>query len=382
MLASMLLVATAAFADGDFERVAIFQAPAGQSAMYAQFTPLRDGQLLCTFRLSLKDGNNPWTVPGSKIVCVRSADGGRTWFKKPVLIYQDKDSSSYTSQCGLGYQARDGTILVPFYVVTMTGEGRPEHIHWNFMAVSRDGGETWHCRNLPSEPFLTNPAYGGLHRSRDGHLWMVERCRGYGLDLADAYLRKKSWLDVRACVRIVESRDEGRSWLPLCYVGYDPTRAAQTSRFPVEFKEDEPALAHLPSGKILLVARPYLYQAVSTDGGKDWQIGPSNLTRSPQKSKDYSGLSPVLWHSPAGPPGGTTLLAYHDRWGEHAKEGGIYVSASHDEGKTWGRPVFLAPGAYPCLYEPSPGKIICGHYRSNALLEATFFSVPLPIAPK
>ncbi len=366
-------------AAGDFDRTTIFQAPNGQSAMYAQLTPLRDGQLLCAFRLAWKDGSSPWTVPGSRIVCIRSGDGGRTWSKDPLLIFQDKDSSAYTSQCGLGYQAADGTILVPFYVVTMTGEGRPEHIHWNMLGASRDGGQTWYCRNLPSQPFLTNPTFGGLCRTGAGALWMLERCRGYGLDLPDVYLGKKSWLDVRSCVRIVQSRDEGQSWEPLCYVGYDPAQAEATAHFPEEFKEDEPALTRLPSGRILLVARPYLYQAASDDAGKNWQIGPSLLTRPASQGKRvFTGLSPVLWHSPAGPKGGTTLLAYHDRWEEHAQQGGIYMTFSHDEGRTWGRPTWIAPGAYPCLYESPAGRMCCAYYASNARLEAAFFAIPFP----
>jgi hypothetical protein len=376
LIAVFLLLALAAARAQEFRRTTIYQAPSGQSAMYVQFTPLVGGELLCAFRLAIKNGNNPWTVPGSKIVCLRSHDNGQTWSKAPVLIYQDKDSSAYTSQCGLGYQAQDGTILVPFYVVSMTGEGRPEHIHWNCIAASRDDGRTWYSRPLPSEPFLTNPTYGGFQRAHDGSLWMLERCRGYGLDLADLYLRQKSWLEIRSCVRIMRSSDEGTTWKLLSYVGYDPTRADQTARFPELFKEDEPALLELPSGKILLIGRPHMYQAMSTDRGQTWQIGPSDLTRIPGRQKEMSGLSPALWHSSAGPPGGTTILAYHDRWGEHAQTGGVYLRFSYDEGTTWGKPTFLAPGAYPALYEYQPGKMFCGYYRSNSLLEAAFFQVP------
>ena len=244
-LPQFLLAATADSLS--FRRATIYQAPAGQSAMYAQFTPLAGGELLCAFRLAVKDGGNPWTVPGSKIVCIRSRDDGQTWSNEPVLIYQDKDSSAYPSQCGRGYQARDGTILVPFYVVSMTGEGRPDHIHWNFIAASRDGGQTWYSRPLPSEPFLTNPTYGGFQRARDGSLWMIERCRGYGLTLADLYLRRRSWLEIRPCVRIMRSDDEGATWSLLSYVGYDPTRRTDIAGAR-EFEEDEPALLQLPSG--------------------------------------------------------------------------------------------------------------------------------------
>jgi len=176
---------------------------------------------------------------------------------------------------------------------------------------------------------------------------------------------------------LMRSPDEGTTWNLLAYVGYDPTQPKQTSHFSEEFKEDEPALRQLPSGKILLIGRPHMYQASSADEGRTWQIRRSNLTRRvAEGQKEMSGLCPILWHSPAGPRGGTTILAYHDRWGPHAKSGGVHVSFSYDAGQTWAEPFFLSPGAYPTLYEYQPGQILCGYYRSNSVLEATFFQVP------
>ena len=90
---------------------------------------------------------------------------------------------------------------------------------------------------------------------------------------------------------------------------------------------------------------------------------------------EMSGLSPVLWHS-SEEAGGTTILAYHDRWGPRAESGGVYISFSRDEGETWTEPAFVAPGAYPALHEYLPGEMICGYYCSNSVLEAAFFEVP------
>jgi len=379
LLLTLLACHTAPAADGiDF--ATIHKAPRGRSAMYAQLTPLADGTLLCVFRDSqIDDGTHgkkgsPWTVPDSRIVAIRSTDGGHTWTHDPVFIYSDPANSAYTSQCGHGYQAPDGTILAPFYVVTMTGEGQPLHIHWNLLAASRDNGATWTTRRLPSAPFLTNPHYGGIHALPDGRLWRVERSRGYGITRDEAERGEKSWLDVRPCVRIMQSADHGRTWRHHLYVGYDPTRPKQTAHYPKAFDEDEPALIRLPTGRILLLARPTMYQAISDDDGATWRIGPSPFTR----KGAHSGLCPDLLHTPVGGPRGTLVLAYHDRWGKHERKGGVYLAYSHDHGDTWSTPVFLDGGAYPTLLEhpKGSGRILCAYYHSSRELKAAFFSVP------
>jgi hypothetical protein len=89
----------------DLELVPLYKAESGRSAMYAQVTRLRNGDLLCAFRDSKigpdpkTGGNSPWAVPGSRIMCVRSVDNGKTWSKTPTFIYQDKEGYAYTSQC-------------------------------------------------------------------------------------------------------------------------------------------------------------------------------------------------------------------------------------------------------------------------------------------
>ena len=129
-----------------------------------------------------------------------------------------------------------------------------------------------------------------------------------------------------------------------------------------------------------------MHKWVSLDRGRTWKVGPSTLTRDPKRKESkpshtgHSGLCPDICYTKAGPPTGTIVLAYHDRWGEHAKRGGHYISFSHDEGETWGYPVFVDGGAYPALYEleKDSGKFLCGYYWSKSLLKGVFFSVPFP----
>ena len=364
----------------DFRYVTIYKAKPGRSAMYAQFTPLQDSTLLCAFRDS-KMGTNPktgkrtpWAVSGSRIMCIRSADNGRTWTDEPVFIYQDKDNFAYISQGGPGHQAADGTILVPFYVWNALGNsegGNPLSQAWNFIARSKDNGYTWKCECRSSAPFFAPNNYGGIVHLDDGSLWMVDRCRGYNID----YEKASKGMKDRGCVRIVQSTDDGKTWSHYSYIGYDPTRPKENISMPKLHAQQEPAVIQLPSGKVLMISRPFLQLGVSLDRGRTWKIGPSTLTR-----KGTSGLCPSICYTRVGPPTGTLLLAYHDRWGEHAKRGGNYISFSHDEGQTWGYPIFIDGGAYPCLYElkKDSGKFLCGYYRSSTLLKGVFFSVPFP----
>ena len=372
----------------DLKYITIYKAKPGRSAMYAQFTRLQDGTLLCAFRDSKmgpdpKHGRTtPWALPGSRIVCIRSTNNGRTWTDEPVFIYQDKDNWAYMSEGGLGHQAKDGIIIVPFLVCNPKGNweahGHPLTQNWAFIARSKDNGRTWECEEYTNTPFFSNGWYGGIVHLDDGSLWMSQYCAGYQLTMAKAKeMAAKGQKKSRACRAIVQSKDDGKTWSHYAYVGYDPTRPKETSHFPKGTAQEEPAIVQLPSGKILMITRPFMQKGVSLDRGRTWKIGPSALTR---KGGEASGLCPSMWYTKAGPPTGTIVLAWHDRWGKHKDKGGNYVTFSHDEGETWGYPIFIDGGAYPALYElkKDSGKFLCGYYRSSTLLKGVFFSVPFP----
>ena len=378
---SLVSLSSSEFATGaELEYITIYKAEPGRSAMYSIFAPLKDGTLLCAFRdseLDLKGewGNkkkgSPWMVPGSRIMCIRSNDNGRTWSKTPTLIYQDKDNFAYSASCGNGYLAKDGSVLFPISInnaVANSETDDPAGRQAYFLARSRDNGHTWtyEC----TRPHLLNSTvqYGSIVQVNDGSLWMLELRLYYQID--------KRGNKTRGNVSIIESTDDGKSWSHYCYVGYDPTRPKETESMPVATSElDEPAIIQLPSGKVLIMFRPLMLQGVSLDRGHTWKIGPSTLSRG-----GISGLCPSMSYTKAGPPTGTIVLAYHDRWGEHAKKGGNYISFSHDEGDTWGYPTWIGSYAYPCLYEleKDSGKFLCGYYRHKSLLKGVFFSVPFP----
>jgi hypothetical protein len=373
----------------DWTFVTIYRAQPGRSAMYAQFTRLKTGDLLCAFRDSKIDvegkygpKGSPWSIPGSRIVRIRSADNGKTWSTQPAFIYQDENGFAYTDQCGLGYQAKDGTILVPFYVCNAIANSEnmahPLHQIRNFMARSRDDGRTWSCEAL-SSPFFSNWLNGGgICRLKDGSLWMIPGAAGYQVTPAKARaMAEKGQERERACQRLLESTDDGGTWHQYAYVGYDPTRPKETAGFP---RMDEPTLVQLPSGKMLMITRPFMHGWVSLDRGRTWKVAESGLSRIKDPKNGTAGLCPSMVYTKAGPATGTLAIVYHSRWGAHEKRGGNYISFSHDEGESWGHPTFIDGGAYPCLYElrQDAGDFLCGYYLSSSLLKGVFFSIPFP----
>jgi hypothetical protein len=371
----------------DWAFVTIYEALRGRSAMYAQFTRLSGGDLLCAFRDSQMGPDaqgraSPWSVPGSRILCVRSPDEGRTWSTTPVFIFQDKEGFAYTNQSGLGHQAKDGSILVPFYVCNDIANREdfesPLHQIRSYMARSRDDGRTWACEELTS-PFFSNWLNGGgICRLADGSLWMMPGAAGYQLSLAKAKeMGEKGQKRERRCQRLLESTDDGKSWRHYAYIGYDPTHAKETAHFP---DMHEPTLVQLPSGKVLMMTRPFMHKWTSLDRGRTWSVEESTLSRIKDPKEGTAGICPSMAYTKAGPPTGTLVLVYHSRWGAHGTKGGNYISFSHDEGETWGHPTFLDGGAYPCLYElrPDTGAFLCGYYLHSSLLKGVFFSVPFP----
>ena len=390
---SLVCIGSSEFAAGaaDFKYVTIYKAEKDRSSMHLQFTKLRDGTLLCTFRDSKMRHNKrtgritPWGTPGSEVMCVRSRDNGKTWSDTPTLIFQDFDSNLGTSSGGLGYQAKDGTILIPIRNCngvfnpdgsTRHPEGSALRRHWKLMAISRDNGHTWACRNLPSAPFFSDPAHGGIIQMNDSSLWMVDRVRGYQID----YAKAMKGMITRNCVRIMESKDDGKTWSHYGYIGYDPTRPKETESMPGKKGYEaltEPAVVQLPSRKIVVIFRPRMLQGISLDRGRTWKIGPSTLS----SGRRRVAFAPSMRYSKSGPAGGTLVLAYgRYQWKEKNIKGGICISFSHDEGQTWGHSTRIDGGGYPCLYEleKDSGKFLCGYYRSSTLLKGAFFSVPFP----
>ena len=344
------------YLETDMEHVVIRQAPQGRYAMYGGLTKLPDGELFCLYKVGSidKDTGSPWTVRDETIVWTRSNDRGRRWPEAENVIYAD-GTTRQENCCSKGHLTRDGTIVHPFYILNPDYEERAKEENWSrlHLAVGRGTGAEWQVRPVET-PFACAASFGGIVRLRDGRLLL----NVYGAVEPGTFRHQAG---------ILHSTDDGRTWGDYTPIGSaaDPDGGAA--------KLNETDIAELPDGRLLSMSRTQyhgfpLYRGISNDGGRAWSVGPSGLT----------GLCPCLWYSTTGPPAGTVALVYHDRWGKHAAKGGVYVVFSTDGGETWGEPLWISGGAYPCMLEIEPGILFVSYYQSNSLLRGTIFPVPFP----
>ncbi len=358
---------------GNFRHLSIYKAPPGKSALYASLVDLGGGEILCAFRTSTMDedprmkAGNPWTNLDDEIVCVKSYDGCKTWDADTLRpIFADPEMYDYLDVTSAPL-LRNGRILLPFYQCS------PDHDEadpstWKaqlFLTRSSDRGATW------TEPALLDPSplhsaasFGGIIRLQNGDLLLScygetnrdrpDVARGFGAS------------------GVFRSRDEGDTWGDFTYVIYDQEAEQAKGCRGV----NETSITQLGDGRLLAVARSFyhqenypLYQSVSTDNGYTWTFRRIHL----------HGLCPCLLWVPQGPPGGTTILAYHDRYLDHQHRGGIYLAFSHDCGETWGYQTYVDTFAYPCLLQLASGEMFLAWYSADHTeLKGAFFDVPFP----
>ena len=344
------------FSATDLKHTVIRQAPQGRYAMYGGLARLSEGGLICFYKVGSRDPEtgSPWTVRDETIVWARSSDNGLNWDQTENVIYEDT-STRQEICCGNAYARPDGTIMHAFYVLNADYEERAKAENWSriHLAVSHDDGRTWRTPQL-DVPLALAASFGGFLKLSDGTL------------LLNVYGAKESGT-FRHQSGILRSSDDGETWGDASIIG----DGADPDGGPARLNETD--VVELPDGGLLSMSRTQydgfpLYRGTSKDRGRTWTVGPSGLT----------GLCPSLLYTRAGPSEGTIVLAYHDRWRKHAAKGGVYLAFSHDGGATWGEPVWISPGAYPCLLELEPGLVLCSYYSDNSTLRGTILRVPFP----
>lgn len=339
----------------DMRHAVIRQAPKGRYAMYAGLTKLPDGEVLCVYKVgSLDAKGSPWTVRDETIVWTASRDKGRTWPGEERAIYANPTTRPENC-CGTGHLAADGTVTHPFYVLNADYEERAQEQNWARLMLARspDRGGSWRLEEART-PLALGVSFGGFVRLRDGTVLL--NCYGEG---RRATFRHEAW--------IMRSRDDGRTWGDPSPLG--PT--ADPDHGPARLNETD--VAELPDGALVSLSRTQysdypLWQGLSWDGGRTWELRQSGL----------HGLCPCLLVVPQGPPEGTLIAAYHDRYLEHASQGGMYLAFSTDGGRNWGVPVWFSGGAYPCMVLLDDGTVFCSYYASHDRLQGTYFRVPFP----
>ena len=340
----------------DMEHVVIRQAPEGRYAMYGGLVRMSDAEIRCFYKVGSRDPEtgSPWTVRDETIVWTRSMDNGHTWEEHERVIHEDR-STRQEICCGNGYLNASGLLMHPFYILNPDYEERAKANNWSrlHLALSRDAGGSWQTPQL-DVPIAMPASFGGFTTLADGTVLLsVYGCKERGTFRHEA--------------GVLRSLDDGLTWSDYAAIGQGADADGGVARL------NETDVIELPDGDLLSMSRTQyeqfpLFRGMSHDSGRTWSVERSGLT----------GLCPSLLYTVDGPAEGTVVLAYHDRYGKHEGKGGMYLGFSHDGGVTWDEPVWISPGAYPCLLALGSGRILCSYYRDSTLLRGTIFRVPFP----
>ena len=346
----------------DIEHVQIYPPAPGKYVMYGGLTKLKNGDILYTPKTGSNDpkSRNPWTIRDETIIWTRSSDGGRTWTKgfnhrdtpedTHNIIFRDSTVRFEDGCKGNGYQAKDGTIYHPFYMLNEDYEESDKAVNWMkpLMGESYDDGKSWRIKQIPLR-YYQGAAFGGITKLSNGTLLLTV----YGAK------ERASWEHEAGILR---STDDGKTWSDYSDIGGPGSKLNETD------------IVELPNGDLVSVSRTQfgglpLYQGLSTDKGYTWTV---------KRLGDLKGCAPTLLYTKAGPATGTLILSYinKDRHRQRpAPELGLCFS--HDGGKTWKghRRGFI--GCYRCLLEIEPGKILFA-----ARGRGTIFTVPFPVGIK
>jgi len=259
---------------------------------------------------------------GGRAEFIRSVDGGTTWSKPKVLIDTPWDDRA-PNFC----QLKDGTILCSFFTYpgpSGTDLARdPAKTTLTGIIRSVDNGRTWDSqpKRLPV-PFVFDATDGPILELQDGSALVCV----YGRTVGGPH----------EMVAFCRSTDHGASWEFLSTVSAD-------------HEMSETAVAQLPDGRLVLVARPEGDIAWSSDGGRTWTRPVSFGIR--------------LFEPRLIPLRDGMLLCLHGSYGA----GGFRAMLSPDGGRTW-----LCPNkkwGYPV--DPS----VYGYGQAVELADGTVWAV-------
>lgn len=242
---------------------------------------------------------------GGRIMCVRSADEGRTWTKPVTLFNNELDNGPSAT-----FVTKQGTLIQLINVQASwygVDEAPPGHQKLNTRQLvirSTDQGKSW-SEPLPLKSTGTHYTRGRsrcLQLPDGGILWM-----SYDMNKGSSHLRGT----------IHRSDDDGRSWRVV----------SEIDRQGVD--TDEGDLGRLSSGRLILIVRPDGGVLVSDDDGATWKgiakVGPKYV---------YAPHLVVLEDDTIVLTAGVGGL------------GGQIVFLSTDGGQTWSDPIRVAAGVY------------------------------------
>ncbi|MBM83167.1 MAG: hypothetical protein CMJ78_21605 [Planctomycetaceae bacterium] len=261
----------------------------------------------------LKDG---WPLDfaaptGGRTMACRSSDGGKTWSKPTTIIDMKLDDGAHSI-----FKCQDGTVLLfigvqaswygyakapPAFAKDIDGLNTKQ-----FILRSTDNGKTW---SKPIELKSPGDFYERAHGVRPVQL------QDGGI-LYSAYYQVAGEKFLRGAIR--RSDDFGKTWKVISRI------------IPPDNNIDEPAIAQLKNGRLILITRPDGAVYFSDDVGVSWRKSKSTVVP-PGISKLKAPQLIVL-------PDGTVVAVATWR--------NLRVFLSTDNGKTWSKDIPLDTSSY------------------------------------
>jgi sialidase-1 len=282
----------------------------------ASMVELKDGRLFMVWQEFEKGEGDSDFFPG-RLAAMTSADGGRTWGERRVLVRPEKDDINVFSPSLL--RLPDGAILFCFMRYHSFAKAQNKYPPASAFAwISRDEAQTF-------EPLAT--------------LW-----REQPITLCSSTLKRHSSgrLLLPVC-RDLSTKGQSDHWESSIYFSDDNGRSWEASEIWVDLPKRgamEPHVEELKSGDLLMVMRTQLgaiYKSVSTDRGKTWSKGESLGIEAPESCPELVRLSGsgdllLVWNA----------AKYDPAWASHfGKRTPLSTAISRDDGRTWSKPRHL-----------------------------------------
>jgi len=315
-------------ARADTHRAITRAGPWGDYEAFPDVAKLADGSLFVVFY----GGTGHVTLPSAKsprggaVYGLRSTDAGQTW-SAPILVADTPEDDRDPHVC----QLRDGTLLATFFTYKpYKGPGPWSEEGDVFVVRSRDNGMAWSQPERVPTPYKDREHLAGVFESGSPVPLKGDHV------ILPLYAEKTKGHYVTA---VIHSKDGGKTWADVAEV--DPE---QSVTFSYGFCEG--AVTRVSDGRLIILMRPGMHQAYSSDEGYTW----TKATKLPV---------------PGDAPG--VLLTSQKLLLATFRYKGTSAMISTNDGATWGKPwqVDTVGGAYSNQVELADGAILCIYYEEG-----------------
>lgn len=293
---------------------------------------LKDGRLLMVWQEFEKGPGGDSDFFPNRLAAMTSADGGRTWGGRRVLVETAPGDTNVFSPSLL--RLADGTILFGYMTYHSFDKSQNKYPPASaFASISRDEGESFAPLATLWKELPTTLCNSTLRQLTSGRILIP----------ANRDLSTKGNPDHWEA-GVYFSDDGGRSW----QAGDDwvdlPMRGAM-----------EPHVEQLRDGRLLMVMRTQLghvYKSESADQGKTWSKGASLGIEAPESCPDLiripkSGDLLLIWNASKYAP---------KHFSHFGKRTPLSTAVSKDDGKTWSAPRHIETD--PGWAFSNPGSLI------------------------